>query len=179
MRIIAGKYRGRVLKEFQGTDIRPTSDRVKESVFQILTPYFAGARVLDLFAGSGALGIESLSRGAEEAVFNDSAKDSLLVLRANLQKVGERVKVYNLDYRGCLKSLSGKFRLIFLDPPYRMDIAEECLLLIKERKLLEEGGLAVYECEKELSAPDGWEMADMRSYGRTKVYFFKEQEEGV
>ncbi len=179
MRIIAGKYRGRVLKEFKGTDIRPTSDRVKESVFQILTPYFAGARVLDLFAGSGALGIESLSRGAEEAVFNDLSKDSLLVLQANLKKVGERAKVYNLDYQSCLKALSGKFRLIFLDPPYRMDIAEECLALIRERGLLEEGGLAVYECEKELAAPDGWEMADMRSYGRTKVYFFKEQEEGV
>ena len=179
MRIIAGKYRGRVLKEFKGTDIRPTSDRVKESVFQILTPYFAGARVLDLFAGSGALGIESLSRGADEAVFNDLSKDSLLVLQANLKKVGERAKVYNLDYQSCLKALSGKFRLIFLDPPYRMDVSEECLALIRERKLLEEGGLAVYECEKELSAPDGWETADMRSYGRTKVYFFKEQEEGV
>lgn len=179
MRIIAGKYRGRVLKEFKGTDIRPTSDRVKESVFQILTPYFAGARVLDLFAGSGALGIESLSRGAEEAVFNDLSKDSLLVLQANLKKVGERAKVYNLDYQSCLKALSGKFRLIFLDPPYRMDVSEECLALIRERKLLEEGGLAVYECEKGLTAPDGWEMADMRSYGRTKVYFFKEQEEGV
>ncbi len=179
MRIIAGKYRGRVLKEFKGTDIRPTSDRVKESVFQILTPYFAGARVLDLFAGSGALGIESLSRGADEAVFNDLSKDSLLVLQANLKKVGERAKVYNLDYQSCLKALSGKFRLIFLDPPYRMDIAEECLALIRERGLLEEGGLAVYECEKELTAPDGWETADMRSYGRTKVYFFKEQEEGV
>ena len=179
MRIIAGKYRGRVLKEFKGTDIRPTSDRVKESVFQILTSYFAGARVLDLFAGSGALGIESLSRGADEAVFNDLSKDSLLVLQANLKKVGERAKVYNLDYQSCLKALSGKFRLIFLDPPYRMDVSEECLALIRERKLLEEGGLAVYECEKELSAPDGWETADMRSYGRTKVYFFKEQEEGV
>ena len=88
MRIVAGKYRGRVLQEFRGTDIRPTADRVKESVFQILTPYFHGARVLDLFAGSGALGIESLSRGAEEAVFNDSSKESLKVCRANLQKVG-------------------------------------------------------------------------------------------
>ena len=179
MRVIAGKYRGRVLKEFKGMDIRPTSDRVKESVFQILTPYFAGARVLDLFAGSGALGIESLSRGAEEAVFNDLAKGSLLVLQANLKLLGVHAKTYNLDFKSCLKSLTGKFRLIFLDHPYRMDVLHECLSLIKERALLEEGGIAVYECEREVLPPEGWERADFRSYGRTKVYFFKQREEGV
>ena len=80
MRIIAGKHRGRVLAEFAGKEIRPTSDRVKESLFQILAPRLAGARVLDLFCGSGALGLESLSRGAREAVFNDISAQSLVVL---------------------------------------------------------------------------------------------------
>ena len=173
MRIVAGKYRGRVLQEFRGMDIRPTADRVKESVFQILTPYFQGARVLDLFAGSGALGIESLSRGAAEAVFNDSSKESLKVCRANLQKVGERAAVYNLDYKSCLRSVSGKFRLIFCDPPYRMECLAEILALVKERGLLEEGGLVVFEGEREESAPEGWEAADVRRYGRTRVTFFR------
>lgn len=173
MRIVAGKYRGRTLKEFAGKDIRPTADRVKESVFQILTPYFQGARVLDLFSGSGALGIESLSRGAKEAVFNDVSKESLKVCRANLERVGERAAVYNLDYKNCLKSLAGKFRLIFLDPPYRMECLGEILSLIAERGLLEEDGLVVFEGEREEAPPTGWEIADERRYGRTRVYFFR------
>ncbi len=173
MRIVAGKYRGRTLKEFAGKDIRPTADRVKESVFQILTPYFQGARVLDLFSGSGALGIESLSRGAKEAVFNDVSKESLKVCRANLERVGERAAVYNLDYNNCLKSLAGKFRLIFLDPPYRMECLGEILSLIAERGLLEEDGLVVFEGEREEAPPTGWEIADERRYGRTRVYFFR------
>lgn len=178
MRIVAGKYRGRVLQEFRGMDIRPTADRVKESVFQILTSYFQGARVLDLFAGSGALGIESLSRGAAEAVFNDSSKESLKVCRANLQKVGESAAVYNLDYKSCLRSVSGKFRLIFCDPPYRMECLAEILALVKERGLLEEGGLVVFEGEREESAPEGWEAADARRYGRTRVTFFRPAQGG-
>ena len=113
MRIIAGKYRGRVLKEFRGQDIRPTADRVKESVFQILSSRLFGARVLDLFCGSGALGIESLSRGAAEVVFNDISKESLKLLAANLKLVGERAQTVNLPYESCLKTLSGKFSLIF------------------------------------------------------------------
>ena len=173
MRIVAGKYRGRTLKEFAGKDIRPTADRVKESVFQILTPYFQGARVLDLFSGSGALGIESLSRGAKEAVFNDVSKESLKVCRANLERVGERAAVYNLDYKNCLKSLAGKFRLIFLDPPYRMECLGEILSLIAERGLLEEDGLVVFEGEREEAPPTGWAIADERRYGRTRVYFFR------
>ena len=173
MRIVAGKYRGRTLKEFAGKDIRPTADRVKESVFQILTPYFQGARVLDLFSGSGALGIESLSRGAKEAVFNDVSKESLKVCRANLERVGERAAVYNLDYKNCLKSLAGKFRLIFLDPPYRMECLGEILSLIAERGLLEEDGLVVFEGEREEAPPTGWEIAYERRYGRTRVYFFR------
>ena len=84
MRVIAGKYRGRILAEFKGRAVRPTSDRVKESVFEILSRRFQGARVLDLFCGSGALGIESLSRGAEEVIFNDSSRESVLLTKKKL-----------------------------------------------------------------------------------------------
>ena len=165
MRVISGKYRGMVLAEFKGMDIRPTADRVKESVFQILTPCFQGARVLDLFAGSGALGIESLSRGAAEAVFNDSSKESLKVCRANLQKVGESAAVYNLDYKSCLRSISGKFRLIFCDPPTflnssRMgkrtwDVQRDHVELLKGVVgLLEQGGVAIFSCNLRSFKPD-------------------------
>lgn len=85
MRIIGGKHRGRILAEFKGEEIRPTADRVKESLFNVLSREIAGARVLDLFCGSGALGLECLSRGAEEAVFNDCSKDSVAVLKANIK----------------------------------------------------------------------------------------------
>ncbi len=173
MRIIAGKHRGRTLIVSQGMEIRPTSDRVKESFFQILSLRLAGARVLDLFAGSGALGIEALSRGAAEAVFNDSSRDSVAVLKKNLAAVKEEGKVYTLDFRTCLKTVSGEFDLIFADPPYREDYAAEICRLVSERGLLKRGGLLILESEREESAPEGWKMADARSYGRTKIYMLE------
>ena len=90
-----------------------------------------------------------------------------------MQKVGESAAVYNLDYKSCLRSISGKFRLIFCDPPYRMECLAEILALVKERRLLEEDGLVVFGGEREESAPIGWETADARRYGRTRVYFFR------
>ena len=94
MRIIAGKHRGRPLAQFRGEDVRPTSDRAKESLFQILSARLPGARVLDLFCGSGALGLESLSRGAREAVFNDISRGSLAICKKNLAALGEHGTVY-------------------------------------------------------------------------------------
>ncbi len=176
MRIIAGKHRGRVLAAFGGQDIRPTPDRVKESLFQILSGYLRGARVLDLFAGSGALGLECLSRGAEEAVFNDSSRESLVVLRKNLAACGERAEVLNMDFAACLKSVGGTFDLIFCDPPYRLDLADEIMELVAGRELLREGGLIVYESEREIAAPAPFEIADRREYGRVKIFLLKRRE---
>ena len=173
MRIIAGKYRGRVLAEFRGQDIRPTSDRVKESLFQILSGKLIGARVLDLFCGSGALGIEALSRGASYVVFNDFSRESLAVCKKNLAAVKEEGELHALDFRACLLSVSGKFNIIFSDPPYKQDYTAEILRIVKERDLLAEGGLVVCESEREETAPEGWELADFRSYGRTKVAMFQ------
>lgn len=172
MRIIAGKHRGTVLAPIVG-DVRPTPDRVKESVFQILSGNLLGARVLDLFAGSGALGLECLSRGASEAVFNDSSPESLSVLKKNLLRCREEGKVYALDYAACLKTVAGQFDLIFCDPPYRLDIAEEVLNLVAARELLKEDGLIVYESERELTVPDLFTLADRRQYGRVKISFLK------
>lgn len=173
MRIIAGKYRGRTLSEFRGEEIRPTADRVKESVFQILAPRLSGARVLDLFCGSGALGIESLSRGAREAVFNDVRKESLAVLRKNLAKIDEPCRVRCLDFRSLLCEEREPFDLIFSDPPYREDFLSEILSLTEKRDLLVKGGLVVHESEREEQTPFGWELLDERRYGRTFVRFYQ------
>ena len=160
------------MAQFRGQEIRPTSDRVKESVFQILSAKIVGARVLDLFCGSGALGLECLSRGAKEVVFNDCSPESLAVLKKNLTALGEQGVCYKLGYAECLKSVAGKFDLILVDPPYKLDCAAEILALVKARELLKEGGLVVYESEREEEAAEGFCRVDLRRYGRTKVAFF-------
>ncbi len=176
MRIIAGKHRGRVLASFPGEDVRPTADRVKESVFQILTPRLAGARVLDLFAGSGALGAECLSRGAAEVVFNDHSAASLAILRKNLRLLREEALILQSDFRSCLSRAEGQFDLILSDPPYREDFLAEICRLTAARDLLAAGGLIVHEGERQERAPDGWALADVRRYGRTYVSFLARSE---
>lgn len=179
MRIIGGKYKSRVLSGFLGDDVRPTSDRAREALLNILYPKVIGARVLDLFAGSGAVGIECLSRGAKEVVFNDYAKDSLAILRKNLAALkikenGEEAKVLHYDFSVCLNGLTGGFDIIFLDPPYRLDIGEKALSLIVENNLLKEDGVIVYEWDKPFQAnTDGLIKTDERKYGKAYFTFFK------
>ena len=169
MRIIAGKHRGRALVSFRGDHIRPTPDRVKESLFQILSLKITGARVLDLFAGSGALGLECLSRGAGEVIFNDSSRESISVLEKNLRLAGENARVYNLDFRTCLNHAEGRFDLILCDAPYQENYLKEIPDTISARDLLNEGGIVVYESEREESGAEGWSLADRRRYGRTNI----------
>lgn len=184
MRIIGGKYRSRVLTEFPGEDVRPTSDRAKESLFNILSLKLYGARVLDLFAGSGSLGLESLSRGAKEVVFNDFSKDSLAIVKKNLAALkipvnGEEAKVTQGDYLSCLSVMRGKFDLIFLDPPYRFDYGKNALEVIAEKGLLSEDGVAVYERDRAFEGEIvGLEKYDERKYGKTFITFFRIQKGG-
>ena len=173
MRIIAGKHRGRVLSQFRGMDIRPTADRVKESLFQIIGDRLVGARVLDLFCGSGALGLESLSRGAKEVVFNDVSRESLAVLQKNLTALREEGLIMQSDYAACLMRVRGKFDVIFCDPPYKMDCREDVLARIAAHDRLAAGGVVIWESEREEEAPAGWRRSDLRSYGRTKIAFFE------
>ena len=176
MRIISGKHRGLRLTEFAGTDIRPTADRVKESLFNILSADVAGADVLDLFCGSGNLGIECLSRGAASVCFNDLSADSIAVLKKNLQKLkgAENYRVYNLDFSTCLARCADRFDLIFIDPPYKSDAGLSALKSIAERGLLKDGGIAVYERDRSFAeAVDGLEKYDERRYGKTYITFFK------
>ena len=179
MRIIGGKYRSRVLSEFAGENVRPTSDRAREALFNILAMKVYGARVMDLFAGSGALGLESLSRGAKEVVFNDVSKDSVAIIKKNLTALkiainGEEAKVYTMDYLACLDRVSGQFDLIFLDPPYRFDYGKQALGKIAKKGLLSENGIAMYECDRPFEGDvDGLEKYDERKYGKAYLAFFK------
>ena len=179
MRIIGGKYRSRVLAEFAGEDVRPTSDRAKESLFNILSVKMYGAGVLDLFCGSGALGLESLSRGAKEVVFNDFSKDSLAIVKKNLATLkiatnGEEAKLSGADYLVCLESMRGQFDLIFIDPPYRFDYGVKALEKIAEKGLLSEKGVAVYERDRPFEGEiEGLEQYDERKYGKTYITFFR------
>ena len=182
MRIIGGKHRSRVLAEFPGEDVRPTSDRVRESLFNILSLKIYGARVLDLFSGSGALGLESLSRGAKEVVFNDYSKDSLAILKKNLAALkisvgGEEAKVCNYDFSVCLESVKGEFDLIFIDPPYRFEYGVAALKKIAAKGLLSENGVAVYERDRPFEGEiEGLEKYDERKYGKTYLTFFRKGE---
>lgn len=179
MRVIGGKYRSRVLTEFKGDDVRPTSDRVKESLFNILSLKLYGARVLDLFSGSGALGIEALSRGAKEVLFNDVSKDSLAILKKNLTALkitvnGDEAKLSNSDYLVCLERAQGAFDLILMDPPYRFDFGEKALQTIAKKGLLSENGIAVYERDRPFEGEvEGLVKYDERKYGKTYLTFFK------
>ncbi|MDE6356792.1 MAG: 16S rRNA (guanine(966)-N(2))-methyltransferase RsmD [Clostridia bacterium] len=177
MRIISGKYRGLKLLEFETEGIRPTADRVKESLFNILYGKVAGARVLDLFCGSGNLGIECLSRGADFAHFNDKSPESCALLKKNLAKIKDgNFKITNLDFAACLNMLSGneKFDLIFLDPPYKTEAGRGALEIIAKRGLLAEKGIAVYERDRNFDGEvAGLEKFDERKYGKTFITFFR------
>lgn len=151
MRVISGQAKGHPLKAVPGSGTRPTTDKVKEALFSIIGPYFGNReRALDLFAGTGGLGIEALSRGAERAVFIDASPKSVEVVRRNLAatRLSDRAEVYRNDARRALKLLerAGKpFDLIFLDPPYEVKDCDALLLDIAGRGLAAEGAVAVVE----------------------------------
>ncbi len=140
MRIITGKARGCRLATLPGENTRPTAERTKEAVFSMLQFDLPGARVLDLFAGSGQMGLEALSRGAAQAVFCDRSKDAVEIIRANSQKtrLESQCKICCMDFAALLKSLSGKelFDLVFLDPPYALGLVPQALEGLLGGKLL-------------------------------------------
>ena len=176
MRIIGGKYRGRKLAEFTVGGIRPTSDRAKESLFNILSFKVAGANVLDLFCGSGSLGLERISRGAACVHFNDLSKDSLSVLKKNVAAIGEgnKCRITESDYLAFLNGANCVYDIIFIDPPYAAEYGVKALQTIAKRRLLSENGVAVYERDRPFSGiADGLEMYDERKYGKAYLSFFR------
>lgn len=153
MRIISGKYKGRNIVGFNLEGTRPTQSRVKESIFSMIQGKIPDVLVLDLFAGSGNLGIEALSNGAKYAYFVDINKDAYKIIRRNLQDLGiQNAKVLQADYRKALTLLKGeglKFHLVFLDPPYKDLVLDEILEYLTEHNLLEEESLVICEYEND------------------------------
>lgn len=177
MRIIAGSARGRQIAAPKGLATRPTLDRVRESLFGILQFSLEGARVLDLYAGSGSLGLEALSRGAAYAVFNDRDRACGDIVRKNLETLGfsERALVLELDALAAIGRLAGQaFDLVFLDPPYR-DGAQRALAALFSQGLVAPGGRVVVEHawqEPPEETPGLFARLDSRKYGDTGLSFF-------
>ncbi|MBR1585103.1 MAG: 16S rRNA (guanine(966)-N(2))-methyltransferase RsmD [Clostridia bacterium] len=178
MRIIAGEMRSRKLKTPEGLDTRPTADRVKEALFSILQNRLYGARVLDLYGGSGALALEALSRGAQSAVINDQAPRACRVIRENIAALGWQARVTLLQMKDAsaidaLEKAGDRFDLIFLDPPYKLDTAAVCERL--EKRLLAPDGLIVVEHARETPPQAGASLTlrDRREYGITGLSFYR------
>lgn len=174
VRIISGQSRGRKLIAPEGLDTRPTTDRVKESMFNLIIPYLPAKNVLDLFAGSGALGIEALSRHAEHCIFVDTAKDALSAIRKNLElsRQAEKADVLSIDSLSYLINTNSKFDIIFIDPPYNKGLLTKSIKLISERSLLSENGIIVAEGEVGGEEPpsDCFEILKRAKYGKTMVF---------
>ncbi len=184
MRIIGGRLRGKSLRAGRGRRIRPTSDRVREAVFNILGPRVREAVALDLFAGTGGLGIEALSRGAAEAAFIDVHPESLALIRQNLLACGladaARVIRWNILHNlNCLKAEGPRFDLVFMDPPYHSRTAARALVGARSAGCLKNGAVIVIEHGAEKGSPETADaeglpfvrVTDRRKYGKTLVTF--------
>ena len=171
MRVITGTARGHRLKTPENYDIRPTTDNVKESVFNIIQFDIEGRRVLDLFAGTGQLGIECLSRGAAEAVFIDENTAAVKIVKENLKTCGFTAAVLQQDALSYLRHC-GKFDLIFVDPPYDSGLYESVLETINSVDILSDGGIILCESRREKVLPDmraPYRKKKEYNYGRVKL----------
>ena len=181
MRVIGGAARGRRLRVPKGQTVRPTAARVKESLFNILPRDLSGVRVLDLFAGSGNVSIEALSRGAEKTILIDESSRSTAVIRDNLERLGlsERAQIWTTPVLRALKKLAQseqRFDLIFLDPPYVKGWVEASLKAIAQCDLLSASGTVVAEHSLREAVKAGYGnlvLNDQRRYGDTLLSFFK------
>lgn len=180
MRVIAGEYKGRRLDRIKGTDIRPTSDKVKESLFNILGDAVIDSAFLDLFGGTGGIGIEALSRGAKHVVFIDSDIKSIKVLRGNLNRlnINDCVEVYNAGYSTAISKLykfGKKFDIIFIDPPYSIGLAESALKEIDNNPILSQSGLIIVEHDSKEDMPQKvgkLSLYRVKKYGNIVLSFY-------
>ncbi len=180
MRVVGGELRGRTLSAPKGAKTRPTSDRVREALFDILAPVISGSTFLDAFAGSGAVGIEAASRGARRVVFLESDRRALLALRRNLEETGVKGKVIPLTTSKGLIILAEDaepFDLVFMDPPYRLATEAGTLAeKVVDLGLLAEDGLLILEHALQTPPAEslrGLETSDKRRYGNTNLSFYR------
>ena len=180
MRITAGEYRGRQLRSPKGSATRPTSDLLRQAIFNVVGPRVAGARVLDLFAGTGALGVEALSRGAADATFVERDRSALASLRANLADLDllARARIVARDGLEALAGLAkarGRFDCVFLDPPYAGDLARRCVETLAPGEILSENAVLLVQAFHKTDLPDRagtlsrtWH----RRYGETRLTLY-------
>lgn len=179
VRVISGSARGLKLNTPGDDRVRPTTDRVKESMFNIVQDWVYDSQVLDLFAGSGALGIEALSRGASQAVFCDNSLDSIKIIKSNIEKarVADRSQIVIGDFKRCLRDMGQKnqsFDMIFVDPPYYKGLFEEVLDAIRACKILKKDGIVIVEhdAKRPIGQVEGLEVYKEKKYGITMLTFY-------
>lgn len=183
MRVISGSARGTVLHSIEDISTRPTLDRVKESLFNIIQNDIEDTTVLDLFAGSGTIGIEFLSRRAKQVYFCDKSSKAVAMIEKNLEKtkLKEKAIVYNKDYIDCINTVKNiKFDIIFLDPPYKEEFALDAIEKISNLQLLKDDGIIIIETdepERDINRINNmninYKIYDLRKYGRVSLIFLK------
>ena len=180
MRVITGSARGAKLKTLEGLATRPTSDRVKEAIFNIIQFDIEGRRVLDLFAGTGQLGIEALSRGAAGCTFVDQRKEAVALVRSNLKlcQLSDKARVVQGEGLSFLSTVREPFHLIFLDPPYKAELLENALKKIAEIDMLTENGIIICEspADKVLpELPQPYQKGREYRYGKIKITVYRKE----
>lgn len=180
MRVITGIAKGRRLETLEGTDVRPTTDMVKEAVFSAVQFEIEERSFLDLFAGSGQMGIEALSRGANSAVFIDANPDSVQVIKNNLKKTGleNSAKVIRSDYFSYLAAAGQKFDIAFLDPPYRLNILEKALSAATT--IMNDSGVIICEHPLDIELPksiNGFNLNKSKRYGKISISIYRKDSE--
>ena len=173
MKIISGKYKGRIIKGFDTVGTRPTMDRVRESLLATINPYLKDKIVLDLFAGTGSLGLEAISNGAKKAIFVDKNKICINNIKETIIKLGieEEIKLINSDYQNALEEIK-KVDIIFLDPPYHENILNKAISKIEELDILNKNGLLIAEFEEEKPICN-YELLKEKKYGDKYINIYK------
>ena len=183
MRVIAGKFKGRQLKMPRGSKLRPTSERVKEALFNILGENISGASFLELFAGSGNIGIEAISRGAQTVILVDNSPLCIKTIKATLKRIGAYAEFLPFDAEGAIKMLyqkKRKFDFVFLDPPYYEDKLKNCLIKICHYDILKAHSLVIAEHNKRQASPDLFPKLKLlfaKRYGDTVLSFYQKRVE--
>ena len=180
MRVISGKLKGRVLKGYNIEGTRPTMDRVKESLFASIQDYVEDSIVLDLFAGSGNLGIEAISNGANKCYFVDYNKECIKAINDNIKmfNIGNDCKVFHKDYKEVLNYFGDnniKFDIIFIDPPYKYNIKNELLTIIHDKNILNDNGIIVFEYQNDevLENTNNFELLRNKKYGDKYISIYQ------
>ena len=180
MRVISGKNKGTKLYTLEGLNTRPTLDRVKESLFNIINFDIQECIFLDLFAGSGSIGIEAASRGAKKVIMCDNSKDAVDIIKKNIKKtkLNDEILLYNLDYEKCIDRIEDKLDIIYLDPPYKTDFLYNATKKIMEKGLLKKDTIIILETDIEQIVENKFEKLDLeefnkKKYGRASLLFYR------